>query len=122
MLLARLRLINNFSFIIFFFCFTLLNAAAPYDESLKSTSSSSVIIPTPIHERENEKYNNNNNNHNNINNNLLSPSSHNVALKIEDVSNETQSNSMIAEDHHQRPTTQTAAATRWGFDSYSFHL
>lgn len=93
----------------FFSCFA---SPAPYDDSLKSTTSSSVIIPTPNHERENEKYNNNNN-HNNINNNLLSPSTNSISLKIEEVSNETQSNSMIAEDHH-RPSTQTSATTRWG--------
>lgn len=94
--------------------------AASYDDSLKSTSSSSVIIPTPIHERENEKYNNNNN-HNNINNNLLSPSSNNISLKIEEVSNETQSNSMI-EDHHHRSSTQASAATRWEIWLFFFNV
>lgn len=72
----------------------------PYEDSLKS---SSVIIPTPVLERDVEKYNNNNNIMSN------SSSSNNVALKIEEVSNET-SNLMI-EDRQQNTTT------RWGRDS-----
>jgi hypothetical protein len=69
-----------------------------YEDSLKP----SVIIPTPVLERESDKYNNNN-----ISNLSMSNSSANVTLKIEEVSNET-SNLMI-EDRQQNTTT-----TRWG--------
>lgn len=64
-----------------------------YEDSLKA---SSVIIPTPVLERDDNKYNNNLS--------LNSSPSDNVALKIEEVSNET-SNLMI-EDRQQNITTR----------------
>jgi hypothetical protein len=97
-----------------------LSSTAPsaYEGALKS--SSSVIIPTPVLERDSDKYNNNNNIHNNNNNNinnnisLTSNSSSNaVALKIEEVSNET--SNLIIEDRQNNTTT------RWIKRSTSFH-
>lgn len=85
----------------------LAQATSSYDDSLKS---SSVIIPTSVLERDvaNDKYNNHQNNNNNISNlSVVNSSSNTVALKIEEVSNET-SNLMI-EDRQSGQTT----ATRW---------
>lgn len=70
-----------------------------YDDGLKS----SVIIPTSVLERDSEKYNHNNN----IIAVSNASSSNSVALKIEEVSNET-SNLMIED----RQNTGSAAA-RW---------
>lgn len=74
-------------------------APSAYEDSLKS----SVIIPTPVLERETEKYINNNNNISNLSH-PSSLSTNAVALKIEEVSNET-SNLMIEERQNH--------ATRW---------
>lgn len=81
--------------------FLSISVPSAYEDSLKA---SSVIIPTSVLDREDEKYNNNNNN--NINSLTISntSSSNSVALKIEEVSNET-SNLMI-EDRQN-------TATRW---------
>ena len=85
-----------------------------YEETLKPSSSASIIIPTSVLERDVDKYNQNNNNNNNSISNLSigNNTSTNTALKIEEVSNET-SNLMI-EDRQNSTTTTVAASTRLG--------
>lgn len=80
-------------------------APTSYDDSLKS----SVIIPTPVLERDApDKYNNHHNNNNNISNlSVANSSSSSAALKIED-----ETSNLMIED---RQTT----ATRWIRDSAS---
>jgi hypothetical protein len=109
---------------IFFFYFYFLNSYSyqtvlctvptSYEETLKPTSSSSIIIPTSVLERDVDKYNQNNNNNSISNLSIGNNTSTNTALKIEEVSNET-SNLMI-EDRQNSTTSTTstvAASTRY---------
>lgn len=96
--------------VIIYFLSNLVSASSSYDDSsLKSSPSSSVIIPTPVLERDADKYSHSINH--------LSMSNHstaiaiNTALKIEEeVSNET-SNLMI--EDRQNSTGSTIAASRY---------
>ncbi|KAL7040169.1 hypothetical protein ACKWTF_000297 [Chironomus riparius] len=85
-----------------------------YEETLKPSSSASIIIPTSVLERDVDKYNQNNNNNNNNSISNLSignNTSTNTALKIEEVSNET-SNLMIEDRQNSTTnTTSTVAAS-----------
>ena len=95
---------------LYFFYQTLVSASSPYhDSSLKSSPSSSVIIPTPVLERDADKYSHSINH--------LSMSNHSTAIAInttlkieEEVSNET-SNLMI--EDRQNSAGSTIAASRY---------
>lgn len=84
-----------------------LSVPTSYEDSLKP---SSVIIPTSVLERDAEKYSNNNHLA------LSDASPNSIALKTEDVSNDT--SNLMVEDR------QSSTATRWGsyFQTFAWKI